>query len=87
MGKTFRGIWELYDDDPEAADAKIWGRHSEPISRRGFLAGSGIVVGLLESGRVLAKIDADQQSIVGPEVQAKLAEEDRGFVTIQIADR
>ncbi|MCH7643940.1 MAG: sulfite oxidase [Myxococcales bacterium] len=41
MGTTFRGIWELYDDDPEAADAKIWGRRSEPISRRGFLAGSG----------------------------------------------
>ena len=41
MAKTFRGIWELYDADPEAADAKIWGRYSEPISRRGFLAGSG----------------------------------------------
>ena len=41
MTKTFRGIWELYGDDPEAADAKIWGRYQEPISRRGFLAGSG----------------------------------------------
>jgi hypothetical protein len=41
MAKKVRGIWELYDDDPEAADAKIWGRVPQPISRRGFLAGSG----------------------------------------------
>ncbi len=43
MGRKFRGIWELYGDDPEAADAKIWGRYAEPVTRRGFLAGSGRV--------------------------------------------
>ena len=37
-----RGIHELYRDDPEAADAKLWGRKADPLTRRGFLKGSGL---------------------------------------------
>ena len=35
-----RGLHELYRDDPEAADARVWGRQSDPVTRRGFLRGS-----------------------------------------------
>jgi DMSO/TMAO reductase YedYZ molybdopterin-dependent catalytic subunit len=37
-----RGIHDLYDEDPLAADKKLWGRHSDPITRRGFLHGAGL---------------------------------------------
>ncbi|NNL62704.1 MAG: sulfite oxidase [Woeseiaceae bacterium] len=32
-----RGIHELYSTDPVAADAQLWGRRSDPMTRRGFL--------------------------------------------------
>ena len=32
-----RGLHELYADDPQAAEEKLWGRKVDPISRRGFL--------------------------------------------------
>ena len=38
-----RGIHELYAADPIAADKKLWGRNSDPITRRGFVTGSGLV--------------------------------------------
>ncbi len=43
MGKGNRrvGIHRLYRDDPERADCVLWGRRCDPLSRRGFLAGSG----------------------------------------------
>ena len=37
-----RGIHRLYADDPTTADRQIWGRTVEPVSRRGFLRGSGL---------------------------------------------
>jgi len=37
-----RGIHELYDADPVAADEKLWGRKSDPITRRGFLTKGGL---------------------------------------------
>ncbi|MEX0976942.1 MAG: molybdopterin-dependent oxidoreductase [Woeseia sp.] len=37
-----RGIHELYADDPDAADQRLWDRHVDPVSRRGFLRGSGL---------------------------------------------
>ncbi len=40
--KTKRGIHRLYADDPVAADRQLWGREVDPVSRRGFLRGSGL---------------------------------------------
>jgi sulfite oxidase len=39
--KKERGIHELYGDDPERADALVFGRVTE-TSRRGFLGGAGL---------------------------------------------
>jgi sulfite oxidase len=40
-GKRERGLHELYADDPERADALVFGRRSD-ASRRGFLKGTGL---------------------------------------------
>ncbi len=40
-GKRERGFFELYRDDPERADALIYGRVPE-VDRRGFLKGAGL---------------------------------------------
>ena len=40
-GQTERSLEELYRDDPERADALVFGRVTEP-SRRGFLSGAGL---------------------------------------------
>ncbi len=42
MADEKRGIHELYAQDAEQADQKVWGRSVDPISRRGFLKGSGL---------------------------------------------
>ncbi len=42
MTSKKRGLHELYAEDPIAADEQLWGRKSEPTSRRGFLKGSGL---------------------------------------------
>jgi len=42
MTKRKRGIHELYAEDPAAADRRLWGRRADPVSRRGFLKGSGL---------------------------------------------
>src|SRR5262245_11855322 len=41
-GKTERSIDELYRQDPERADAEVFGRKAA-IGRRGFLGGAGLV--------------------------------------------
>ena len=38
-----RGIHRLYAENPLEADMKLWGRVVDPVSRRGFLRGSGLV--------------------------------------------
>ena len=40
--KKERGICEMYEKDPERADAELWGRKVDPVTRRGFLKGSGL---------------------------------------------
>jgi hypothetical protein len=40
--KRTRGLHELYAHDSLAADKLLWGRSSDPLSRRGFLKGSGL---------------------------------------------
>ena len=41
MGNDERSIGELYADDPERADALVFGRRTD-LSRRGFLSGAGL---------------------------------------------
>ena len=43
MSDQKRGIHELYAKDPIEADELVWGRKSDPVTRRGFLAKSGLV--------------------------------------------
>lgn len=43
MTEKKRGIHELYDADPVAADGQLWGRKSDPITRRGFLTKSSLL--------------------------------------------
>lgn len=38
-----RGIHQLYRSNPLEADRQLWGRISDPLSRRGFLRGAGLV--------------------------------------------
>jgi DMSO/TMAO reductase YedYZ molybdopterin-dependent catalytic subunit len=40
--KSKRGIHGLYAEDPLNADHLLWGRAVDPVSRRGFLRGSGL---------------------------------------------
>src|SRR5205085_2402944 len=40
-GKIERAIEDLYRDDPDRADAEVFGRKT-PVSRRGFLGGAGL---------------------------------------------
>ena len=42
MKQTKRGIHELYTEDPIAADELVWGRKSDPMTRRGFLTKGGL---------------------------------------------
>ena len=42
MKQTKRGIHELYNDDPVTADELVWGRKSDPLTRRGFLKNGGL---------------------------------------------
>ena len=37
MKDTKRGIHDLYSEDPVTADDVLWGRKSDPLTRRGFL--------------------------------------------------
>ena len=43
MTERKRGIHELYRTDPLAADETLWGRQSDPLTRRGFLTKSSLV--------------------------------------------
>jgi DMSO/TMAO reductase YedYZ molybdopterin-dependent catalytic subunit len=40
--KSKRGIHRLYAENPVNADHLLWGRAVDPVSRRGFLRGSGL---------------------------------------------
>ena len=42
MGDKKRGIHELYSQDPIAADQALWGRTTDPMTRRGFLTGTSL---------------------------------------------
>ncbi len=40
--KNERGIHEIYANEPETADATVWGREVDPVSRRGFFRKAGL---------------------------------------------
>ena len=42
MAEEPRGIHELYNRHPAAADRRLWGRVTHPGTRRGFLRGAGL---------------------------------------------
>jgi DMSO/TMAO reductase YedYZ molybdopterin-dependent catalytic subunit len=70
-----RGIHELYGQDPVAADDLVWGRRSDPVSRRGFLTRSSLVA---MSAAVGASIPF-AGFMPGGLIPAALAQTDRPF--------
>ena len=46
------GIHELFKLDPERADYLLWGRRSDPLSRRGFVKGLAGLTGVIGAGIV-----------------------------------
>lgn len=49
------GLHALYHSDPERADWQVFGRRSDPVSRRGFIAGASRVAALLGAEVVFAR--------------------------------
>ena len=43
MKRIERGLHALYTEDPARADRELWGRISDPFTRRGFLKKSGLI--------------------------------------------
>jgi len=73
--KTERGIHELYAEDPEKADWLLWGRKTDPVTRRGFLTKSS----LLAMGAVLGATIPFSENMLGGLIPAALAQSDEGF--------
>ena len=55
MKKISKGIRELYASDPLQADRLLFGRSSDPLSRRGFLSGLGALSALLGAEVVFSR--------------------------------
>jgi len=70
-----RGLFELYRDDPERADALVFGRRSGP-DRRGFLKGAGLAT----MGAVLGATIPFHRNMPAGWIPAALADQDQGFV-------
>lgn len=75
MSRKRVGIHALYAGDPEAADQRLWGRRSDPVTRRGFLRGSGLAA---MSAALGASIPF-ARFMPGGLIPAALAETDRAF--------
>jgi DMSO/TMAO reductase YedYZ molybdopterin-dependent catalytic subunit len=69
------GIHELYGRDPEAADWLLWERRADPVSRRGFLRGSGLAA----MSAVLGASIPFARFMPGGLIPAALAETDASF--------
>jgi DMSO/TMAO reductase YedYZ molybdopterin-dependent catalytic subunit len=69
------GIHELYGQDPEVADWLLWERRSDPVSRRGFLRGSGLAA----MSAVLGVSIPFARFMPGGLIPAALAETDASF--------
>ena len=69
------GIHELYARDPEDADRRLWGREVHPVSRRGFLRGSGLAA----MGAALGASIPFADYLPGGLIPAALAQSDEPF--------
>ena len=76
MSNKERGLWELYADDPEKADAEIWGRKPEKVSRRGFLKKSSLAILSIAVGSQIPFF----RSMPGGFIPLALAEASEGIV-------
>lgn len=74
--KKEQGIHALYAKDPEKADFLLWGRTADPITRRGFLKGSG----LLAMSAVLGAHIPFADNMPAGLIPAALAASDEPFV-------
>lgn len=70
-----RGIHELYAEDPEAADRKLWGREVDPVTRRGFLKRSSLLAMAAAVGGSIPFADR----MPGGLIPAALAQSDAPF--------
>lgn len=72
-GKIERSIEELYADDPERADAVVFGRKAD-VNRRGFLGGAGLAaVGATVGGAIPFSANMPSGLIPGAFAQAQPA--------------
>ena len=55
MKKTYKGLRELYTADPLEADRSLFGRESDPQTRRGFLSGLGVMATMLGAEVVFSR--------------------------------
>ena len=69
------GINALYAPDPAAADEKLWGRRCDPVTRRGFLRGSGLAA----MSTALGASIPFARFMPGGLIPAALAESDASF--------
>ncbi|MDW7748687.1 sulfite oxidase [Halomonas sp.] len=70
-----RGIHELYAEDPEAADRKLWDREVDPVTRRGFLKRSSLLAMAAAVGGSIPFADR----MPGGLIPAALAQSDEPF--------
>ena len=70
-----KGLHELYADDPERADELLWGRKVLPVTRRGFMKGSGLAA----MAAVLGASIPFARYMPGGLIPAALAESDQDF--------
>lgn len=73
--KRRRGIHRLYAGNPDRADLELWGRVADPVTRRGFLRGTGLAAmsAALGAGIPFARF------MPGGLIPAALAQTDKPF--------
>jgi len=71
-----KGIHELYDEDPEKADETLWGRKTDPVTRRGFLRNSGLAAMAIALGAKIPFAD----NMPGGLIPVAFAETDESFI-------
>jgi DMSO/TMAO reductase YedYZ molybdopterin-dependent catalytic subunit len=73
MKQTHKGLRELYASDPLEADRLLFGRQSDPLTRRGFLSGMGTMTAILGAEVVFSRF------MPAGMIPAALAEEETAF--------
>ena len=73
MNDIRKGLHQLYRDDPDRADWEVFGRKSDPLTRRGFLSGLGKMSAILGAEVVFGRF------MPAGMIPAALAEEHQPF--------